>query len=167
MTDPTPQTTPTRDEAVLNPLALEALENNQRQLDMDGVEVGVSRQALDELLSAYKAAVASVNRATDAEIGGIHRTFAPASPPAEALQAGVDVEALAKAASDEVLRSYKVLRAEELALTVSTAVKMRAKALTRALSSAPAQEDGSKDLGAHPRDSGQNSSRELPDGSPS
>lgn len=36
-------------------LALEALENNQRQLDVDGVEVGVSRQALDELLTAYKA----------------------------------------------------------------------------------------------------------------
>jgi hypothetical protein len=38
----------------LNPLALEALENNQRQLDMDGVEVGVSRQALDELITAYR-----------------------------------------------------------------------------------------------------------------
>lgn len=40
-------------------LALEALENNQRQLDMDGVEVGVSRQALDELITAYKSLTAS------------------------------------------------------------------------------------------------------------
>ena len=39
----------------LDPRALYALKNNQRQLDMDGVEVGVSRQALDELLSAYAA----------------------------------------------------------------------------------------------------------------
>ncbi|WP_377838663.1 hypothetical protein [Bosea sp. UC22_33] len=62
-----------------------------------------------------------------------------ASPPPEALPAsGVDIDALAKAASDEVLRSYKVLRAEELAMTVSTAVKMRAQALSRALTSAPA-----------------------------
>ena len=66
----------------LNPLALEALENNQRQLDMDGVEVGVSRQALDELLTAYKAAVERINRATDADIGGIHRSFAATPSPA-------------------------------------------------------------------------------------
>jgi hypothetical protein len=36
--------------------ACEAYRNllgNQRQLDMDGVEVGVSRQALDQVLSAY------------------------------------------------------------------------------------------------------------------
>lgn len=39
----------------LNPLALEALKNNQRQLDADGCEVGVSRQALDELIAAYEA----------------------------------------------------------------------------------------------------------------
>ena len=37
----------------LNPKALEALKWNQRQLDVDGVEVGVSRQALDELIAAY------------------------------------------------------------------------------------------------------------------
>lgn len=41
--------------SVLNPDALAALKNNQRQLDMDGVEVGVSRQALDELIAAYEA----------------------------------------------------------------------------------------------------------------
>lgn len=46
----------------LNPLALEALENNQRQIDMDGVEVGVSRQALDELITAYKALAAQPAR---------------------------------------------------------------------------------------------------------
>lgn len=90
----TPSTNPAA-EAVLNPLALEALENNQRQLDMDGVEVGVSRQALDELLAAYKAAVARVNRATDAEIGGIHRSLSAAPAPASGVDA-VNVDALAK-----------------------------------------------------------------------
>lgn len=39
----------------LDAKALEALKNNQRQLDMDGVEVGVSRQALEELIAAYEA----------------------------------------------------------------------------------------------------------------
>jgi hypothetical protein len=38
----------------LDPRAFDALKNNQRQLDMDGVEVGVSRQALDELIAAYE-----------------------------------------------------------------------------------------------------------------
>jgi hypothetical protein len=33
--------------------AVHALRNGQRQLDMDGVEIGVSRQALDEVLDAY------------------------------------------------------------------------------------------------------------------
>lgn len=36
----------------VNPDAIAALTNNQRQLDADGCEVGVSRQALDELLAA-------------------------------------------------------------------------------------------------------------------
>jgi len=31
----------------LDPMALTALRNNQRQLDADGIEVGVLRQALD------------------------------------------------------------------------------------------------------------------------
>jgi len=39
------------DEIKLNPAALEALKENQRQLDDDGVEVGVSRQALDEAIA--------------------------------------------------------------------------------------------------------------------
>ena len=38
------------------PEALSWLRNHQRQLDMDGVEVGVSRQALDELLNAFASA---------------------------------------------------------------------------------------------------------------
>lgn len=33
--------------------AVENLKSNQRQLDMDGCEVGVSRQALDEAISEY------------------------------------------------------------------------------------------------------------------
>jgi hypothetical protein len=36
----------------MNP-AIENLKINQRQLDMDGCEVGVSRQALDEVLTAF------------------------------------------------------------------------------------------------------------------
>jgi len=42
----------------LNPDALAALKNGQRQLDQDGVEVGVSRQALDELIAAFEARTA-------------------------------------------------------------------------------------------------------------
>lgn len=35
--------------------ALEALKNHQRQLDADGCEVGVSRQALEEVIVAFEA----------------------------------------------------------------------------------------------------------------
>jgi len=35
--------------------ALDALESYQTQLDADGVTVGVSRQALDEVLTRFKA----------------------------------------------------------------------------------------------------------------
>lgn len=42
--------------------ALEALRNGQRQLDADGVEVGVSRQALDEVLAALAQQPASVDQ---------------------------------------------------------------------------------------------------------
>lgn len=47
--------------------ALDALKNNQRQLDMDGVEVGVSRQALDELIAAYER-LTTVNAEPVAEV---------------------------------------------------------------------------------------------------
>ena len=40
--------------------ALSALKNNQRQLDMDGCEVGVSRQALDEAVTFIEAVVAEI-----------------------------------------------------------------------------------------------------------
>lgn len=36
----------------IDPNALSALRHNQRQLDMEGSEVGVSRQALEEVLNA-------------------------------------------------------------------------------------------------------------------
>lgn len=52
---------------------------------------------------------------------------------AAASAGGVDAEALATAAADEVRRSYSFLNADELALTVSSAVTMRAKALARAI----------------------------------
>lgn len=51
----------------VNPLAIEALTNNQRQLDMDGCEVGVSRQALDELLAAL-AVEAGAPTATELDV---------------------------------------------------------------------------------------------------
>ena len=37
--------------------AIDALRNNQRQLDVDGCEVGVSRQAIDEVLAGIDAAL--------------------------------------------------------------------------------------------------------------
>lgn len=51
----------------------------------------------------------------------------------DGLPGKTDVEALANAAADEVRRSYGVLNAEELALTVSSAVTMRARALSRSV----------------------------------
>ena len=47
------QVAPQPQAGALDQCALEALKNNQRQLDMDGCEVGISRQALEELLAAY------------------------------------------------------------------------------------------------------------------
>ena len=43
-------TNDTQSEAEFDPMALSALRNNQRQLDRDGIEVGVSRQALDMVI---------------------------------------------------------------------------------------------------------------------
>ena len=43
----------------INHEALAALKNNQRQLDMDGCEVGVSRQALDEAITFIEAALSA------------------------------------------------------------------------------------------------------------
>jgi len=39
----------------MNKPAYDALRSNQRQLDPDGIEVGVSRQALDQVLDTYAA----------------------------------------------------------------------------------------------------------------
>lgn len=47
----TPNAGPLDAAQALDPRALVALRDNQRQLDQDGVEVGVSRQALDETLA--------------------------------------------------------------------------------------------------------------------
>lgn len=60
-------------DAVVNPLAIEALTNNQRQLDQDGVEVGVSRQALDEVLAALTALAAPVATQAEAKAAGIRQ----------------------------------------------------------------------------------------------
>ena len=56
---------------MIDPRAYDALRHNQRQLDMDGCEVGVSRQALDEILDAFDklragvAAKPNLERATE------------------------------------------------------------------------------------------------------
>jgi hypothetical protein len=52
----------------LDPRAIDALTYHQRQLDMDGAEVGVSRQALDETLATL-GEVRSALAAIDAIIG--------------------------------------------------------------------------------------------------
>lgn len=46
----------------LPPGAHDALANNQRQLDVDGCEVGVSRQALDEMLASWRSLKAHEER---------------------------------------------------------------------------------------------------------
>lgn len=43
--------------------ASENLKSNQRQLDMDGCEVGVSRQAVEETLAEYTALLAALSAA--------------------------------------------------------------------------------------------------------
>lgn len=47
--------------------ALENLKSNQRQLDMDGCEVAVSRHALEELIAAYEA----LSTATPPDVAGL------------------------------------------------------------------------------------------------
>lgn len=81
---------------MLDPRALEFLKNNQRQLDMDGCEVGVSRQALDELIAAYEA----LSTVTPAEVGGL---WVPANPEHAKLGWSYDfeqTERIARAAYD-------------------------------------------------------------------
>lgn len=91
MTDPTPETTPTRDEAV------EAVAAAFKRMHSDtcypSASDGEAKWAAEEIIKAYKAAVDRVNRATDAEIGGIHRSLASAPAPASG---GVDAVAEAK-----------------------------------------------------------------------
>lgn len=48
--------------------AIDALANNQRQLDMDGCEVGVSRQAVDEVLAGLRAALAALAAETEVKV---------------------------------------------------------------------------------------------------
>ena len=46
--------------------AINALESHQRQIDRDGVEVGVSRQAVDEIVAAVKKVRAALSRPVEA-----------------------------------------------------------------------------------------------------
>lgn len=41
--------------------ALGVLKKGQRQLDSDGIEVGVSRQAIEEVIAAYEEAIEELN----------------------------------------------------------------------------------------------------------
>lgn len=49
----------------MNNAAIKNLRENQQQLDMDGVMVGVSRQALDELIMDYESLEEAINKALD------------------------------------------------------------------------------------------------------
>lgn len=49
-----------------NATALEKLINHRRPLDPDGIMVGVSRQALDEVLAEHIKALAELSKATGA-----------------------------------------------------------------------------------------------------
>jgi len=114
----TSEPTPTRDEAVLSAAEIERIidayvrvrgvdavalreicedmldmhHGRQASMDVDAPSFGRGAAAgWDAAVSAfYKAAVARINRATDAEIGGIHRSFASAPAPASG---GVDAVA--------------------------------------------------------------------------
>jgi hypothetical protein len=86
------------EETKLNPLALDALRNHQRQLDEEGVEVGVSRQALDELFAAYDelarlfrttASTISATEMRDRLLAGLRRPPAPTSGVTEAMIADI------------------------------------------------------------------------------
>jgi hypothetical protein len=59
--------------------AIENLRTNQRQLDMDGCEVAVSRQALDETLTALDYAVAMLNVIASGQAGTDAPTMAVAA----------------------------------------------------------------------------------------
>lgn len=64
-------------ELKVNPGALSALKHNQRQLDEDGTEVGVSRQALDEVLKVFDTpeGVERQQAIIKATIIGVQNTF--------------------------------------------------------------------------------------------
>ena len=55
--------------------ALEVLRKRQRQLDFDGVEVGVSRQALDEVLDEIDRLRAVLQRIADMPVDGYESTI--------------------------------------------------------------------------------------------
>lgn len=62
----------TAPEAPLSAGALNALRNNQRQLDFDGCEVGVSRQALDEAVAFIDDALDTIS-ALQAQVGELEQ----------------------------------------------------------------------------------------------
>ncbi len=59
--------------------AIENLRENQRQLDADGCEVGVSRQAVDETLTALDYAVAMLRVIADGAAGSDAPSLAQAA----------------------------------------------------------------------------------------
>lgn len=74
-----------------------------------------------------------IKQISDDELAAeVNRRKSEALAQQDRLPGNTDVKALAAAAADEVRRSYGVLNADELALTVSSAVTMRAEALARA-----------------------------------
>ncbi|RWO22803.1 hypothetical protein [Mesorhizobium sp.] len=91
----------------MNLLAIEALTKNQRQLDVDGVEVGVSRQALDELIAAYTAqtknALVDIGRASESIAEMVADWYGNAPLPNARISADIIAQRLARFASTAVV----------------------------------------------------------------
>lgn len=83
---------------MLNPAALESLKSSRRQLDMDGCEVGVSRQALEELIAAYEALTGS-----DGDMRDYHEGV---------VESLIDKMKTTEAQRDEALKALNVVRIE-------------------------------------------------------
>ena len=64
---------------------IEVLEKYQKQLDPEGIEVGVSRQALDELIELYKAADKEI-ATKDAELARLREALEKIENPMRYLQ---------------------------------------------------------------------------------
>lgn len=84
---------------LIDEIAIESLRNEQRQLDMDGVEVGVSRQALDELLAWYDADKVAALEAAKAAHQPVELSFQSLNTSVPCIQKIEEIERVAIALS--------------------------------------------------------------------